>query len=63
MSGINRGANDCGETGIDKNLTAYNNKNSGSFWVFGRRVRNTIQLTTFHSSTWYVRTSIASRFK
>jgi hypothetical protein len=51
MNGINRGTNNCGETGIDENLAAYNNKNSGFFWILDERVSNPIEVSPFHKST------------
>jgi len=63
---INRGANDRGETLLDKVLAGNNQKNTVFLWIVFRTSINTVQIATFHGSSsskigiWYDSTSIAS---
>jgi len=47
---------------MDQYLSAYYEKDSLAFWISRRGFANPVQVATIHISTWYWRTSWASRF-
>ena len=63
IRGINGCADHRGETGIDDNLTAHNHEDPRSLWIARRPLLDAIQLTASHTSTWYDKTSAASRLR
>ena len=49
--GIDWSADRGREPGVDQNLAADNDKNSGSFGILGRWFRNTVEVTASQGST------------